>query len=150
MSTRIISHQSERGQSLIELALTMTLLLILLAGLVDFGRAFFTYLAMRDAAQEGASYGSINPSATAQIQARVSDNSNFVGDLIASGDIDVTVTLIGAPCHDPTAGNMVQIDVNYEEFPITMPFLGTILGSDHIPLRTQIIDAIIAPACEGP
>lgn len=57
-------NPKEQGQSLVELALSLVLLLTLLAGLVDFGRAFFTYVALRDAAQEGAAYASvINPSA---------------------------------------------------------------------------------------
>ena len=38
-----------------------TAVLLLLVGAVSFGMAFFSYVAMRDAAQEGALYGSINP-----------------------------------------------------------------------------------------
>ena len=55
------NHQNERGQSMVELALTITFLMILLAGTIDLGRAFFTWQALRDAAQEGASYGSFKP-----------------------------------------------------------------------------------------
>ena len=51
----------ERGQSLSELALFMTILFILLAGVVDVGRAFFTYITLRDSAQEGTLYVSYNP-----------------------------------------------------------------------------------------
>jgi len=48
------NHPSEHGQSMVELALTITILMILLAGVIDMGRAFFTYMAMRDAAQNPA------------------------------------------------------------------------------------------------
>ena len=51
----------EKGQSLVELALTATLMMFLLLGAVDFGFAFLDWIIMRDAAQEGASYGSLHP-----------------------------------------------------------------------------------------
>src|SRR3990172_6767016 len=54
-------RRGERGQSLVELALSLTVILLLLAGAVDFSIAYFSFSAMQDAAQEGALYGSINP-----------------------------------------------------------------------------------------
>ncbi len=52
---------NERGQSLVELAISLTVMLLLLAGAVTFGMALFSYVAIRDAAQEGALFGSFNP-----------------------------------------------------------------------------------------
>ena len=46
---------------MIELALSFVVLLLLLMGVVDLGRAYFAFMSMRDAAQEGAAYGSIYP-----------------------------------------------------------------------------------------
>jgi len=60
--------QSERGQSLVELAITLPVLILLLLGTVDFGMAIFSYSMLRDAAQEGAFYGSFNPANTAEIE----------------------------------------------------------------------------------
>ena len=54
-------NHEEKGQSLVELALTLLIILTLLAGAVDLGSAFFSYVAIRDAAQEGALFGSIKP-----------------------------------------------------------------------------------------
>ena len=51
----------KKGQSLVEFAISLTVMLILLAGTVDFGIGLFHYIAMREAAQEGALYGSIAP-----------------------------------------------------------------------------------------
>ena len=51
----------ERGQSLVELSLTLTVILVLLSGAVSFGMAYFSYVSIRDAAQEGALYGSLSP-----------------------------------------------------------------------------------------
>ena len=53
--------KSERGQSLVELAISIVILIYLLAGAVEFGLAFFQFVQLRDAAQEGALYGSMNP-----------------------------------------------------------------------------------------
>ena len=69
---------NERGQSLAEMALMMSFLLILLVGVVDLGRGFFVYLALRDAAQEGALYGSTDPTNNADIEARVSNSSSLL------------------------------------------------------------------------
>ncbi|MGZ9165968.1 MAG: TadE/TadG family type IV pilus assembly protein, partial [Anaerolineales bacterium] len=63
--------KSERGQSLVELAFSILILIYLLAGAVEFGMAFFQFVQLRDAAQEGALYGSINPTDNPGIIARV-------------------------------------------------------------------------------
>jgi Flp pilus assembly protein TadG len=144
MTHRRKTERSEKGQSLVELAISFTILLVLLAGTIDFGRAFFTWVALRDAAQEGASYGSFNPTNSAGIESRVRNTSNTPVDL-SSGDIAVTITVIGSPCL--SGGNSIQVDVNYPNFPITMPFLGAILGSQTIPINATVIDTILAPTC---
>lgn len=50
------SFQRERGQDLIEFALVLPLLFIFLFGALDLGRAFFSYIAITNAAREGARY----------------------------------------------------------------------------------------------
>jgi hypothetical protein len=45
-----------RAQAVVELAVAMPLLALMLFGLVDFGRAFFQYIAVVEAAREGARY----------------------------------------------------------------------------------------------
>ncbi len=72
----------ERGQSLVELAISLTVILLLLSGAVSFGMALFSYVAIRDAAQEGALYGSFNPYADTGV------GSPVVGD----GDGQFTYT----------------------------------------------------------
>ncbi len=57
----LVPARKQRGQSLVELAISLTVMLLLLAGAVTFGMALFSYVAIRDAAQEGALYGSFNP-----------------------------------------------------------------------------------------
>jgi hypothetical protein len=146
MNSVIQSKQKEHGQSMVELALTITILMVLLAGTIDFGRAFFTWLAMRDAAQEGASYGSIkppsgditcDPSAPNLVCARVYANLIDV-DNEWQKDFEVKIYIIDHPC----IGNTIKVDVKYPEFKLTMPFLGIFIGNS-IPIHATVNDAII-------
>ncbi len=45
---------ARRGQAVLELAIAMPLLALMLFGLVDFGRAYFQYIALINATREGA------------------------------------------------------------------------------------------------
>lgn len=49
------------GQSLVEFTLMLVFLTVVLMGVLDLGRAYFTYLAVKDAASEGAYFGSAFP-----------------------------------------------------------------------------------------
>jgi Flp pilus assembly protein TadG len=50
-----------RGQSLVEFALISPVLLLLLVGVLDLGRAFYIQTALQNAAREGTRYGSVHP-----------------------------------------------------------------------------------------
>jgi Flp pilus assembly protein TadG len=138
MKNDIQSKTKEHGQSMVELALTITILMVLLAGTIDFGRAFFTWLEMRDAAQEGASFGSICPDDTTEMEARVRDNLNPV--YTYGVGIDIPNSSITEP---------ITITVN-TNLPLTTPFLGTILGSQTITIRATINDNILTSECPPP
>lgn len=141
MNNVIQSRHKEHGQSMVELALTITFLMVLLAGTIDLGRAFFTWLALRDAAEEGASYGTIHPTDTAGLRARVWDNlEQIVNNPPGNIAININIT-------QPCMGNTILLDVSYNSFPLTMPFLGTILGSQTIPIHATVNDTILTPAC---
>ncbi len=132
MTNKLQDKQKEHGQSMVELALTFTILLVLLAGTVDLGRALFTWLEMRDAAQEGASYASICP--TGNVESRVRDNLNPI--------YTYSVTISAATAQGAT--KTVTVSTN---LPITMPFLSTILGSPTIPIKATINDSILTSEC---
>ena len=51
----------QQGQSLVEFSFMVIILTILLLGVLDIGRAYFTYMALLDASGEGAQFGSVNP-----------------------------------------------------------------------------------------
>lgn len=62
---------SERGAALVELALILPLLLVVIAGIVDFGFAFQRFEVIANAAREGARIGSMSGHSAAFVQNRV-------------------------------------------------------------------------------
>lgn len=140
------SSKHERGQSLVEFAISLTAILILLAGAVDFGIGLFHYIAMRDAAQEGALYGSMNPDNTAGIRERAA-NSAGDGELIdrlydnGAGPLEINISYSGSHCE----GNGITVSVDYD-YPISMPFISAFVG-DFIHLRASVTDTILTPVC---
>jgi Flp pilus assembly protein TadG len=137
-------RRSERGQSLVELAMSLTIIMMLLAGAVDFSIAYFSFSAMQDAAQEGALYGSINPTDEAGIITRVRSASTNPVDLADAGLVDVVVTLSGDSCE----GDEVRVNVIYD-YPVSMPFIGAIIGSQQITLDASVTDTILQPVCSS-
>jgi hypothetical protein len=139
---------SQKAQSLVEFAVILTLLLVLLAGVVDLGRMFFAYIGMRDAAQEGIVYGSVNPTHCNQIEGRVRDNltnpESTTVDTIIDGEICAEASKDSARA---CLGNEIEVKVIEHEFPITMPFLGTVLGKQSIRLEASVSGTILRPAC---
>ncbi len=59
--TRTSRRNRRLGQSLVEFALVAPLLLLVFAAAADLGRAFYGYVAVENAAKEGAFYGSRVP-----------------------------------------------------------------------------------------
>jgi Flp pilus assembly protein TadG len=118
-----------RGAELVEFALILPLLLILIAGIVDFALMFQAYEVVTNAAREGARVRVLPGYSTADAQARVLAYLNASG-LTGTATTVVTATPIpggggGAP---PTVG--YQVSVAYVH-PITLlgPILGLIGGS---------------------
>ncbi len=141
MQRNNVCTRTERGQSLVEFGFSLVILLVMLAGLVDASRALFTFMAMREAAQEGALYGSLQPGSVSAIQTRTLNTSNLVQGL--SGELDVDVT-VGEPA---CTGSTITVRVTYSSFPISMPFLGTVLGSQTVPISASVVDTILLPSC---
>lgn len=83
-----------RGQSMVELALALPLLLFLLLGTVDIGRVFVGYIQMRNGAFEGARYGSVLPTDTTGIKNAVL-NHGVPSDTVVTSSTNPTTIVIG-------------------------------------------------------
>ena len=133
------------------MGLMLMMLLWLLAGVIDFGIGFFSYVAIRDAAQEGALYGSVvydkdHPAYTvdqlkAMIVDRVENSSSAPVDL-HSASVQVEVTSPSPWC----AGNTLKVDVTYD-YPVMMPMVGVIHRSRPSHLRASATSVLLVPSC---
>ena len=144
MNKLFLSKTKERGQSLVELAISLTVIMMLLAGAVEFGIALFQFVQLRDAAQEGALYGSINPGDDADIERHIKAASHSPIDL--QNDPDVTIAITYPDGSPNCEGKGIQVDVSYPHR-IGMPFIGPIIGSDTIQLNASVTDTILKPVC---
>jgi hypothetical protein len=157
-------RKSERGQSLVEFALSLVMLLILLAVVVDGARALFTYLSMRDAAQESAAYGSYQPADTSGIAQRACEASNlmqdYCGDLSTCtgsttancGDMVISISYppSGQDCMSTSIGgeaNGITIRIDLPAFQLAMPFVGAFVGGQTVPISAEVTDTILTPPC---
>jgi hypothetical protein len=55
------AQKKELGQALIEMAITAPVLILILSGLLDLGRVYYTFIALEEAAAEAARYMAISP-----------------------------------------------------------------------------------------
>jgi Flp pilus assembly protein TadG len=128
----------EHGQGLVEFAVGIIMLLILLMGVLDLGRAFFSYLSILDAAQEGAAYGSIAPSDIDGIRQRVRDTSTGPINFVDLRDSQIDVQVFDYAC----SGNNIKVSVQCN-FTMATPFI----GGKILPLTAEVTDTILLPPC---
>ncbi|MBU0491674.1 MAG: pilus assembly protein [Chloroflexi bacterium] len=118
----------EPGQSIVEFALILPVLLLLIFGFLDLGRAVYTQSVMANAAREGARVGIISTRSNADIRAAVRDRA--IGVALTDGDITIT------PATRRT-GDSITVHVTTEFYAVT-PFAAAFMngGSDHIDLES--------------
>jgi hypothetical protein len=107
---------------------------------VEFGIAFFQFVQLRDAVQEGALYGSMNPTDTAGIIARVQGASNSPIKLSTLTPV-ITYSDNAKKCEG--YGLTVRLTYNHKVF---MPFVTSVIGPT-IPLNASVTDTILSPVC---
>jgi hypothetical protein len=94
----------EAGQALVEFAMIVPLLLLLLFALVDFGRAFYTWLLVTNAAREGARVAATQQG-TSPVVTRINDSISGLD----SASLAITLTNIQGP-----RGEAVEVDLVYD------------------------------------
>lgn len=110
----------DRGAAAIEFAIILPLLLLVIAGIVDYGRAFYTEIALTNAAREGARAASVSTMSLSQVQART-----------AAAAPGLTVTTTAALC--PGTGNASVTTRSNFEWILLQPVMGIFGASDALP-----------------
>ena len=129
--------KAEKGQSLLEFALIVPILLIILAGVLDLGRLYYAYVAVTDAAAEGASYAAIHPQANerAEVLQRAQEASGAL--------VQIDPTMVQVDCPAVAAGAPITVTVSYS-FTVATPLLNVIVPSGELRLRAVATESILA------
>jgi len=125
MSRKIeLLRHDRRGTSTVEMALVLMLLLLLIAGVVDVGRAFNNYIIVTNASREGARYAARFPHYATGIVAATK------AEAVDSGvpPDSITVSIDGL---NGDAGASISVTAAYNLTTI----MGGILGFSDIPMQ---------------
>ncbi|MBI5949804.1 MAG: pilus assembly protein [Chloroflexi bacterium] len=109
-------RETDAGQSLTEFAMILPIMLVLLFGLVDFGRAFYSWLVITNAAREGARAGAVQQNSDA-IRTRINESASGV----SLSKLSITLSNVQG-----ARGTPIVVDLSYD-FDYVTP-IGGILG----------------------
>jgi Flp pilus assembly protein TadG len=126
--------RDQKGQSLVEVAIAMPLLILIVAGILDLGRAYFTYIALTDAAAEGAAYAAIHPTDQVQIIERAADNSN--------GLVTLAPEMVTIDVGSLTAGSPITVSVEIE-YEVITPIIQALVPDGTLTMRASVAQSII-------
>jgi hypothetical protein len=122
------SDRESRGQSLVEFAIVVPVLLLLVLAAIDFGRAFLGWITLQNMARVGANFAAVNPDAW---PGSPTEQARYQSLMLASGtDTNCPVaTPLPAPVFGPSKnpGDPVRVDLSCQ-FRILTPVIGNIVG----------------------
>jgi Flp pilus assembly protein TadG len=118
---------SRKGQSMVEFALVLPMLIVLLVGIFEFGQIFNAYLQINHASREGARTGALRGTDTEIVQT-VSDSSPTLDSTL------MTVTITPNES-SRTRGESVEVQVEYD-YHVVIGLIGDII-SNNVNLTTQ-------------
>jgi len=126
--TGTIGRSMTAGQALVEFALILPLLILILMGIFDLGRAFYAYSVVANAAREGARAGVIATATDADIRAAV---RRYAIGLEPIPDSKITII----PSGSRTSGGIVVVKVEYD-FTAVTPLIDTFLPNGKLTLSS--------------
>lgn len=154
-------HKVEKGQSFLELAVSMLFLLILLSAVIDLGWALYEMISMRDAAQEGATYGAIcqlygdgtggsyYPTVMERIKKSATSpldvgRTTILVEYFDKNDVEISSSdLFFTKVRDPDYSDKVRVTIKYNHQIVT-PLVGTFIGNQwNYPLEINVSDLVL-------
>src|SRR4051812_12179606 len=122
---RDVNIKDERGQTMVEFALVVPVLLLILFGILQFGITFKNYLALTDAVRSGARVAAVSRLSTNPVGVTVTQVKTAAGDL-APG-VNVTVA------SDWVHGDDVVVTATY---PYSISLFGLVVSSGNLSSTT--------------
>ena len=120
------ASQKDSGQSLVEFALILPVLMYILLGAVDLGRVFYYQVTITGAAREGVRAASVITNTDADVRNAA---RNEVSSTIALPDSSIAIN----PSPVRYSGQPVTVTVSYGFVALT-PFIDAMVGNKPIPL----------------
>ncbi|MFH1681699.1 MAG: TadE family protein [Candidatus Eisenbacteria bacterium] len=118
----VLRGRRRRGQAVIEFALVLPILLLVLLGITEFGRAFWTLNVLTQAAREGARLAAVGGNLEA-VETRVEE----VLDASRIEPVEGGITLDGPDPSDPDQRVTVSVTSNFNVLSRSiLPITGTI------------------------
>ena len=124
-----------RGQSLVEFALLLPIMLLIFMMVLDLGRAFYYYSVIHNAAREGARYGIVhyhNVSTSAALETSIIVKAKELVVGIDPADLMVAPTV---PDYPIETGDILEVEVEYS-FSAVTPLVNLFLGNTPIVLSS--------------
>jgi PKD repeat protein len=145
---RLRRRPRSRGQSLVEFALVLPLLLVFLATVLDLGRIYYANISLLNAAREGAFQASKTPGSY-QANQPCNTNTNLIvcrvqleskGSMVEIADTDIAVSCSKTGC-PLEANSTVRVEVA-GQFQLITPILGFIFGGQTINMESSATQQI--------
>lgn len=121
---------AQQGQSLLEFALVILALVIVMVGIIDFGRMYFTYATVANAAREGARYGIIYPIHRTAEDSPDPNNITYRTRAMLSligGSAEIQITYPDDGCMTPGCRIRVKVSTQFDMWTPLIPRF-TIVG----------------------
>ena len=156
-------HDS-RGQALVETVLVLPILVLLLVVAADFGRVFFGWIALTNAARVGADYAAQEPTAWELMAPEEQDERDRYIDVIMADIRTMNCDLVGGTPSDPTWADGPDADPgSYDDgdyaivdlecsFTLMTPLAGELFGGaitlaaqERFPIHRDILQGVPSP-----
>jgi Flp pilus assembly protein TadG len=127
--SRLMRGRGDRGQTIVEFALILPIFILVLVGIVDFGRAVYASSTIQNAAREAVRVAIVDQNVTV-IETEAIEQA--VALHLGAADVEVTFLdddYTTGPCSTtPDVGCIAEVEVRYA-YTAATPILGNIVGT---------------------
>lgn len=139
MARRVLSE--EGGQTLVEFALVLPVLVLIMVGIIDFGRGFQNYVALGNAVREAAREASVHGSGAAAPWGPAANDANVTTAVRgrAVGLVGESITVTSSwPSGNNAQGSEVVVGGSYTFRPVALQLMGNVSLSFSATTRARI------------
>ncbi|NOK59703.1 MAG: pilus assembly protein [Chloroflexi bacterium AL-W] len=131
-------RRRSQGQSLVEMALLLPLLLLLFFGIIDLGYYIYGYATIYQSARNGSEVAAQLPPFSTRIGGAIPDTTDHCVNTIIEAvkedtvlfSLDASNVVISYPSNQRLLGEPIEVSVNYDIEPLTPLWSFVTFGSD--------------------